>query len=85
VRINDDIRKRLAVPHTVAGMFVSGVSPGTQAESAGLKAGDVVMKVNDTQASSTLDFYRALNDRSKGDTILRIWRAGKEIILGIVR
>ncbi|RPJ08179.1 MAG: PDZ domain-containing protein, partial [Spirochaetaceae bacterium] len=85
VRMNDDIRKRLDVPHTVAGMFVSFVTQGSQAEAAGLKAGDIVMKINDTQAGSTLDFYRALNDRSKGDMILRIWRNKKEIILGIVR
>ncbi|MBN1525262.1 MAG: Do family serine endopeptidase [Spirochaetales bacterium] len=83
-RLTDDIRKRLKAPHTIAGMFVSGVTAGTSAESAGLKAGDIIMKVNNKVVGNVLDFYKALNDRSQDEVSFRVWREDKEFILGIV-
>ncbi|HEQ72208.1 MAG TPA: Do family serine endopeptidase [Spirochaetia bacterium] len=85
VGLTDDLRKRLEVPASVSGVLASGVTPGTPAETAGLKMGDIIMQVNNRRIGSVMDFYRNLNDKGKNEVIFRVWRDSKEIVLGIVR
>jgi serine protease Do len=85
VKLTDDLRTRLQIPGTVNGMFLSSVNPGSKPQSAGLKVGDVVVKINDLAVSSALDFYKAINDKTKLEIIFRVWRENNEIIIGVVR
>ena len=58
-----------------AGVLVRSVKKGTPAEKAGLKAGDVILKVGEEKVSSPRDVTNALRDRgdkmSMGVTIVR--------------
>jgi serine protease Do len=85
VRLTEDLRTRLKAPAGLKGVFLAGVTQGTQAQSAGLKLGDVIVKINDNEVTSIMDFYRLINDKGKKELIFRIWRENKEIILGVVR
>ena len=85
VRLTKDLRDRLKAPADLNGVFLVGVTQGTGAQSAGLKVGDVIVKINDASVSSVMDFYRQINDKGKKELIFRVWRENKEIILGVVR
>lgn len=58
-----------------AGALVSSVEPGGPAAKAGLKNGDIIMAVNDSNVSEAADLQRAIGGRHPGDTVkLKIWR-----------
>ena len=48
---------------------VGAVEPGSQAEKAGLRPGDVIIKVNDKEADSAVDLYQAL---------FTLWKPGRD-------
>jgi S1-C subfamily serine protease len=85
VKLTEDFRKQLKAPATIKGLLIADVAQGTQAQSAGLKSGDILVKINDKETASVLEFYRMINDKAKGEIIFRLWRENKEIILGVVR
>ncbi|MCE5202668.1 MAG: trypsin-like peptidase domain-containing protein [Actinomycetia bacterium] len=62
------------------GAYVVEVSKGTEAEKAGIRAGDVVVKLDDTTIRSMDDLLLAVRRMSVGDTVqLFVWRDGKQI------
>jgi serine protease Do len=67
------------------GVLVQEVEEGTPAEKAGLKAGDVIVKVNDKQIASVNDLRKALRGDSneKHPVTLTIVRERKEQALSI--
>jgi serine protease Do len=85
LRINDDIRKRVNLPDTMNGVIIGNVIAKAPAGLAGLRQGDVVMKINNTKITTVLDFYKALNDTSSKEILFRVYREGNEVILGVVR
>jgi len=54
---------------TRAGVLVTAVAAGTPAAAAGLKAGDVILKVDGTSIESVTDLRRAIADASDGVTL----------------
>jgi S1-C subfamily serine protease len=52
-----------------SGVLVVSVTPGDAAESAGLKRGDVITKVDNTTVANTSDLTDALAGRNPGDTV----------------
>jgi Do/DeqQ family serine protease len=85
VKLTDELRARLKTPASLKGVFLVSVVQGTQAQIAGLKLGDVLVKINDNEVASIMDFYRQINNKTKNELIFRVWRDNKEIILGVVR
>ena len=66
------------------GAYVYSVDKGTCAENAGIQAGDIITKLNDTEISSYTDLKQALRQYSAGDTAqLTVFRAGEEIQLSV--
>jgi serine protease Do len=67
------------------GVLVREVEKGTPAEKAGLKAGDVIVKVNDTDVASVGALRRALHEDSgnKNQVTLTIVRNRKEQTLNV--
>lgn len=63
---------RLKIPAT--GVWIDGVSPGGNAEKAGLSRGDVVVAVNDTPIAYTTDFRLAIGQSAVGTSVkLKVW------------
>ena len=62
------------------GVFVLSTVPGGAGEKAGLKMGDVITKLNDTEITSMEDLAAAKKGFKAGDTVtLTVFRDGKYI------
>ena len=60
------------------GVLVRSVEKGSRAEKAGIRAGDVVVRVNNENVNDTSDFTRALRSRSGTSLTLGIMRDKRE-------
>ncbi len=61
------------------GVEIQRVLPGSSAEAAGLRPGDVIVGLDGTPVTAVLDFVRAVGKRHGGDAInLIYWRDGKK-------
>ena len=70
----DDLTKQLAENLGVAqgsGVLVLEVTPGSPAEKAGLKAGDVIVRLGDEKLSDRSDLARILENKPVAVTIVR--------------
>jgi serine protease Do len=65
---------------TSHGALVTAVDDGTPAKAAGLKAGDVITKVNGESVRDEADLRRKLN-AAKGETTITVMRDRKELTL----
>ncbi len=86
VNLTDQVRQEANIPKAVQGVVV-GYLPDqdTPASIAGFKVGDVISGINGQSVRNVLDFYKALNDRSKNQLSFRVEREGTEIVIGITR
>lgn len=67
------------------GMRLDGVSDGKPAMKAGMKAGDVVVKMGDIEIADMMGYMKALSQFKKGEaTQVVVVRDGKEITLDVV-
>jgi serine protease Do len=68
-----------------AGALVASVEPGSPADKAGLKAGDVVLAVNGTKVADSADLPRIIGDMRPGSPArLQIWRDRKSRELTVI-
>jgi putative serine protease PepD len=68
-----------------AGADIAQVSPGSAAEAAGIRAGDVVTKVDDTPITTPDDLSTAIAEHRPGDTIaITLERNGAQQTLSVV-
>lgn len=66
------------------GVVVQAVHPGTPASMSDLRAGDVILRVDNEGVSVAGDVQKAVLRRAVGDSVrLDIWRQGKELALEI--
>lgn len=67
-----------------AGLYVATVNSGSCAEKAGLKQGDIITKLGDTEVSNINELTAAKNRFKAGQTAqLSVFRAGEEFTLSI--
>jgi acetylornithine deacetylase/succinyl-diaminopimelate desuccinylase-like protein len=66
----------------VDGVYISGATKGSPAEKAGLKAGDVIVKLGRFKISSVREYADALTRYKAGDTVdVQVKRGGKTVTL----
>jgi hypothetical protein len=66
------------------GYSVSGASPGSPADKAGMKAGDAIIKLGDNKVTGLDDFDLALRKFKAGETIaVVVLRGGQEVTLQV--
>ena len=76
--VTEDIAASLKL-NNANGMIVSQVQPGSAAERAGLKRGDVILALNGNVVSDANSFRNEIAATPPGRTVtLRIWREGSE-------
>jgi serine protease Do len=85
VEMTEKIRRDLNLPSDSGKVIIGNVSPGSSAASANLKTGDIIREINGKRIDSILDFYRAINETSKKEFMLRIHRSGNDFLIGIVK
>lgn len=64
--------------HTEGGFRITGSSPGSPAEKAGLKDGDIIIRFGETEVSSIYDYMTALSRHTPGESVPVIVRRGDE-------
>ena len=70
-----DVRQQLQAPDDVKGAVIERVLPGSPADNAGLRPGDVILSVNRHQTASVLEVKKALADIAKGQDALLLVRS----------
>ena len=75
--LTDGDRASLGIPSDVNGVVVASVAPGSAAEEKGLRAGDVITRVNQQPVTTVGDAVAALNGvRDRDETALLLVRRG---------
>ena len=74
--LTPEIAKKLSVKRT-EGVLVTGVEPGSAAEEAGLRRGDVILEVNRTPVTTLAAYKQALKQVEKGQNALLLVQRGE--------
>ncbi len=83
LNVTEDIAERLDLPDT-KGIIISDVIQGSPAQEAGLRAMDVVRRIEDVDIHSTEDFANAIVESSPGDEVLlSIIRGGEPMFITV--
>ena len=86
LRITDEIRKEADIAKGLNGVVIGLVAdPETPAGVAGLRPGDVVISINGRAVNTVLDFYKALNDKSRREVSFKVNRKGTEVTVTVGR
>ncbi|MCS7242448.1 DegQ family serine endoprotease [Candidatus Caldatribacterium sp.] len=79
--LTPEMAEKFGLPEA-KGALVADVSKGSPAEKAGLRRGDIVLKVDEKETPTVSDLQREIRSRRPGDRVrLEIWRDGKRMIL----
>jgi serine protease Do len=68
--VSGDVRSELQLPEDVKGAVVANVQPGSPADNAGLRRGDVILQVNRKDTKSAADAKQALTSVQDGQDAL---------------
>ena len=74
--ISDEHIQRYRLPDDQKGIVVTAVEPGSPAELAGIRPGDVIEEVNRQAVSSVSDFSKAIKEAKDAETLLLLARRG---------
>ncbi len=75
--ITPELRTHFGVPEE-AGVMVSRVEPGSPAEKAGVKVGDILTRIDGNSVKSSWDLSGKVREMSDGEQLpLEVWRNGK--------
>jgi S1-C subfamily serine protease len=86
VKITDAIRKEAGIDKGVEGVVIGYLPDSdTPASIAGFRPGDVITEINGKSVRTMMDFYKAINDRTKKDVTFRINRKNVEVTIGLAR
>ncbi len=67
------------------GVYVDGVAPDTPADNAGLRVGDIIVRINNRQVAGVAALRQLISINRPGDKIpIRIWRSGEQKDLEVV-
>ena len=74
--ISDEHLQRYRLPDNQQGVVVTAVEPGSPAEMAGIRPGDVIEEVNRQAVKSVRDFTTAVEEVKDAETLLLLARRG---------
>ncbi len=75
--LTPDVRGQLQAPKDIHGAVVGNVQPGSPADNAGLRQGDVILEVNRHSVQSASDAVQELGKVTKGqDALVLVWSNG---------
>jgi serine protease Do len=75
--LTPEMRNQIQGPSDLHGAVIERVQPGSSADNAGLRSGDVILEVNRHEVKSAADVQQALSSVPKGqDALLLVWSNG---------
>jgi serine protease Do len=77
--LTPQIAKQLGLPAKTLGVVVTGVEPGSAAEEADLRRGDVIQEVNHKPVHNVNEFSSAVSQLGKQNVLLLINRGGNTL------
>jgi S1-C subfamily serine protease len=80
--VTPDLARQLGLPDGSRGLAVAGVEPGSPAERAGVREGDVIVAVNGRAVNDAGELRSALA-REKAGTLLRIRRGDGYLFIAV--
>jgi serine protease Do len=84
--LTDEVRQDQNIPPDVRGVIVGDLpDQNTPAAAAGVHAGDIIRAINGRSVGSMMDYYRTLNEASRGAVSLQILRGGNGLTIGLSR
>ncbi len=83
--MTSEIRANLDLQGRTGNLIIGQITPGSPASQAGLRSGDMILQVNNTDVENLRQFYQELNNGESGDVIFRIRRNDSTLIIGMVR
>lgn len=81
--LTDSLRKIYGIPKKEAGVVVMMVLPGSAADRAGLKAGDLIQQVDRTEVQGLADFFELLQS-SANQILLKIYRDDAVLLVQVI-
>ena len=85
VEATDQIREKLDLSSRGGDLIIGQVVSGSPAATAGLRSGDIIIRVNGEEVGTLRDFYMELNGAPGDETIFRIRRNDTNLIIGLVK
>ncbi len=84
--LTSELRQDQDIPAGVRGVLIGGLADqNAPAAIAGFKQGDVITAINGKTVRTMMDYYRALNDRSRRTVTFDIVRDGTDVSIGLTR
>jgi serine protease Do len=75
--LTPEMRSQIQGPSDLRGAVIERIQPGSPADNAGLRSGDVILEVNRHEVKSAADVQQALSSVAKGqDALLLVWSNG---------
>jgi serine protease Do len=75
--LTPEMRDQLQAPREIHGAVIEQVAPGSSADNAGLRQGDIILEVNRHKVQTASDVQQALSNVPKGqDALLLVWSNG---------
>ena len=91
VDVTDDVRQQfeqnnVTLPANVGGVVIAYLADDTTpAAVAGLRIGDIITEINGKPVKNTMDFFKAVNDKTRKDITFRLNRQDTELTIGLTR
>ncbi len=85
VEATDEVRQSLNLDTNKGSVVVANVTKGSPAETAGLRPGDIILRVDNDRIKDLGEFYSKMNDSEDSEVMLRVYRGNREAIIGIVK
>jgi pimeloyl-ACP methyl ester carboxylesterase len=76
--VSDDVRERLKL-EAGTGVVIDAIIPGSTAEAAGFKSGDVVLSLDGAKVTGAGGFVQAITSRKAGASVALGFRRGEEL------
>ncbi len=83
--LSPEIARELGVDADARGVVVSSVTPGSPAEEAGVRPGDLIEMVGNKSVTNVADFRRQLADRAKNESVLVLVRRGDQTLFRVIK
>jgi len=80
-----EIARELDLDRNTTGVVVSSVVPGSPAEEAGLRAGDLIEMVGNKPVGTVAEFRKQLSDRPAGESVLVLVRRGDQTLFRVIK
>jgi serine protease Do len=79
--LTPSIAEQLNLKPGIKGVIVSGVTPGSPADEAGLQRGDVIAEVARNPVASVAEFQAAVRQSGSGSVLLLVNRGGNPLFV----